>query len=225
MAKEDDVDGLISDASFVGLPGNESFFTAKAATWSGFDVQTGPGPRAARRPCQTAAQEEPSKLFRLAGQPRTIRTPCASSATCTARPRRQSRISKAEVKIDDEAERTIYTFKIGFQPNEDEVQRRSAKYGKDFQRSPWSWRRCSATPPWPFAGTPTRPTSWLRPLPPRPAKKERNPQVRRRDGRLHLRRRSASCSTSQHIEEASWRSHRQEPDLTFDDDSGEAASR
>ena len=110
VAKEDDVDGLISDSTFVGLPGNITFFTSKG-NLTGLPVQAGPGPGPAGRPGRRSrsrpippASVEPDldydalrKLGDLNGKAIT-----------------QGRI-KAEFKFDDVKENTIYSFTIGFE--------------------------------------------------------------------------------------------------------------
>ena len=129
VANDEDVDGLISDAMFVGLPGNITFFTGKG-NLSGFPFKR-PRPWCCRTTRLDAAvqDQDPKRLRR---RPTSTTTPCGSSAASTARRSPQGRISP-EFKFDDVKEKTIYSFNIYFDPNKSEFP--EAQYGKDFQRA------------------------------------------------------------------------------------------
>jgi ABC-type nitrate/sulfonate/bicarbonate transport system substrate-binding protein len=115
-------DGLVSDAAFVGLPGNKSFFTDKG-NLSGFQVKM----RAAldlavalkdaeRRHGFLTADWDYDKLRKLGD---------LSGQDIPANRFRED----VKFLIKD----TIYVFTISFQPNEKEFS--EAQYGEDFQRA------------------------------------------------------------------------------------------
>jgi ABC-type nitrate/sulfonate/bicarbonate transport system substrate-binding protein len=127
VAKLDDVDGLISDAVFVGLPGNEAFFKAKG-NLSGVAFKMKQACALPADPSKDALKKDPKvlktadldydalrKLGELRGKPST-------------RPRIEL---SAEVKV--EADTRIFTFKIMFAKNESEFS--EATYAGDFQRA------------------------------------------------------------------------------------------
>jgi outer membrane protein OmpA-like peptidoglycan-associated protein/ABC-type nitrate/sulfonate/bicarbonate transport system substrate-binding protein len=121
-----DVNGLISDAVFVGLPGNESFFQAKG-NLSGFQFKMAQA---------VALPDDPSK------EPlRVNATPLLNGDLNFAAVRRvgdlqgkaptQPRI-RAEAALPP-AEEKIYEFLIFFEPDQPTFP--EAKYGSDFQRA------------------------------------------------------------------------------------------
>jgi ABC-type nitrate/sulfonate/bicarbonate transport system substrate-binding protein len=125
VARYDDVDGLISDANFVGLPGNEAFFTQKG-NLSGFEFKMKQA---------ISLPNDPSKEPLRAGtQP--LKAADFSYAAIRklgdlhGKAPTQPRIS-AEVKL--EAEQKIFEFVINFEPNSTEFS--EVKYGADFQRA------------------------------------------------------------------------------------------
>jgi ABC-type nitrate/sulfonate/bicarbonate transport system substrate-binding protein len=125
VAKEDDVDGLISDSVFVGVPGNESFFKGKG-NLSGFDFKQKQALRLPADPAKDALKNNP-KLFQAADLDyvRIRRV-----GQLHGKEIKQARIS-AEAKV--EPEQTIYSFKIAFQPDKSDFS--AAEYQAAFQRA------------------------------------------------------------------------------------------
>ncbi len=125
VQKADDVDGLISDAAFVGLPGNESFFTA-TGNLSGFPFKQAQAAALPEDPSTSPLKLKP-KLFLAADfKYNRLREIGKLHGKAPSQPR-----IRAEAKIV--AENTIFEFKILFQPNESKFS--AAKYGDDFQRA------------------------------------------------------------------------------------------
>ena len=122
VADEAAADGLVSDAAFVGLPGNKSFFTDRG-NLSGFkpklasaqDLAVALGDAKARHEFLTAGfdYDKLKKLGELTGQDIPTR------------------------RFRDDAtfltENTIYTFTISFQPNQASFPEK--EYGEAFQRA------------------------------------------------------------------------------------------
>jgi ABC-type nitrate/sulfonate/bicarbonate transport system substrate-binding protein len=125
VAKEDDVDGLISDAVFVGVPGNESFFKGKG-NLSGFDFKQKQALRLPSDPAKDPLKDDP-KLFQAADLDYSrIRT----LGDLHGKEIKGSRIS-AEAKV--EPEQTIYSFKVSFKPDQSDFS--AAEYQAAFQRA------------------------------------------------------------------------------------------
>ncbi len=122
----DDVHGLISDATFAGLPGNMTFFTAKGnLTGFGFKLaqaQALPEDPAVQpfRVNATPFRQADFDYDRLRtvgglnGKPIPVRFP-------------------PEIRLDDLKEKPIYSFNIYFDPGISSFS--EAQYGKDFQRA------------------------------------------------------------------------------------------
>jgi ABC-type nitrate/sulfonate/bicarbonate transport system substrate-binding protein/outer membrane protein OmpA-like peptidoglycan-associated protein len=127
VAKLDDVDGLISDAMFVGLPGNESFFTNKG-NLSGFQFKQRQACALPVDPSKDPLKTNP-KLFQAA----EIRYPQVRKiGELRGKPPTRPRIaSGAEIKIEPSTE--IFRFRVAFKPNEYEFNERD--YANDFQRA------------------------------------------------------------------------------------------
>jgi ABC-type nitrate/sulfonate/bicarbonate transport system substrate-binding protein/outer membrane protein OmpA-like peptidoglycan-associated protein len=133
LPNRDEADGLLSDCTFAGHPGNVAFFTDKKNP-HGFDVF-------AKRAVELAvergyARRRPTIL------PSTLRwnSPAFVGYLSPTSASRGERF-RAEV-VQEELERlnrggsldekTIYSFTVGFEPNQDSFS--AAKYGKDFRR-------------------------------------------------------------------------------------------
>ncbi len=125
VAKEDDVAGLISDATFVGLPGNETFFKAKG-NLSGFDFKQKQALRLPADPSKEPLKTNPT-LFQAADLDYAA---LRRLGDLHGRLPTQGRI-RAEAEI--EREQTIYSFEISFQPDQSEFS--AAQYGDAFQRA------------------------------------------------------------------------------------------
>ncbi|HVS36089.1 MAG TPA: ABC transporter substrate-binding protein [Gemmataceae bacterium] len=127
VAKEDDVDGLISDSTFVGLPGNIAFFTSKG-NLAGYPFKMA---QALALPDDPATQEFKTtpKGFRQAGFDYDA---LRKRGDLNGKAITQGRISP-EFKFDDVKETTIYSFKIGFEA--DKYDFPESQYGKDYQRA------------------------------------------------------------------------------------------
>jgi ABC-type nitrate/sulfonate/bicarbonate transport system substrate-binding protein len=125
VAKEDDVDGLISDSTFVGLPGNVSFFTAKG-NLTGFAFKLGQALQLPDDPATQPFKTNP-KGFRRADFDYDA---LAKLGGLNGKPITQARF-EPEIKI--EPEKTIYSFNILFQPDQDKFSEQD--YGGDFQRA------------------------------------------------------------------------------------------
>jgi outer membrane protein OmpA-like peptidoglycan-associated protein len=125
VAKAEDVDGLISDATFVGLPGNQAFFTKKG-NLSGFENKMSMALQLPEDPAKQPLKTKP-KPFEFANfNYDVMRTEGKLTGKAITAPR-----FAAEIKI--EPEKTIYSFEILFQPDQSTFDERT--YGKDFQRA------------------------------------------------------------------------------------------
>jgi outer membrane protein OmpA-like peptidoglycan-associated protein/ABC-type nitrate/sulfonate/bicarbonate transport system substrate-binding protein len=127
VAKLDDVDGLVSDAVFVGLPGNESFFK-NTGNLSGFKFKQ---EQACKLPDDPSIKPENTgaKLFTA---PDLSYDNIRKLGELRGKPPTRPRIaSGAEIKIEPDTK--IYTFRISFKPDESEFN--EASYGNDFQRA------------------------------------------------------------------------------------------
>jgi outer membrane protein OmpA-like peptidoglycan-associated protein len=125
VAKAEDVDGLISDATFVGLPGNEAFFTKKG-NLSGFQNKMDMALKLPDDPAKDAFKTNPKPFeaanFNYADLRKT------GNLTGKALPTERF---AAEIKI--EPEKTIYSFEIYFDGGQHVFD--AVKYGKEFQRA------------------------------------------------------------------------------------------
>src|SRR5262249_21852998 len=112
VAKAEDADGLISDANFVGLPGNEAFFK-KRGNLSGFDFKQKQACRLPADPAREPLKNNPTLFaaadFDYAG--------LRKLGDLHGQEPKQARIAP-EPKIDPE--QTVFSFKIPFEPNQDE---------------------------------------------------------------------------------------------------------
>jgi outer membrane protein OmpA-like peptidoglycan-associated protein len=127
VAKEEDVDGLISDATFVGLPGNISFFTNKG-NLSGFAFKMQQAVALPDDPASQPARANPKELLSANLAYDNVKTLGGLTGKAITQPRFTF---GAEDKI--EPEKTIYSFNISFDPNQSSFP--EAKYGQDFQRA------------------------------------------------------------------------------------------
>jgi hypothetical protein len=125
VAKYDDVDGLISDANFVGLPGNEAFFYQKG-NLSGFAFKMAQAVALPADPSSSRLRVNATRLIAADLHYGAIR----KMGDLHGKAPTQPRIS-AEVSL--EKEQMIFEFEIFFQP--DQPTFTEAQYGKDFQRA------------------------------------------------------------------------------------------
>jgi hypothetical protein len=125
VAKDEDVDGLISDAVFVGLPGNEAFFQTKG-NLSGFDFKQKQSLRLPGDPSKEPLKNDP-KLFTAANFNYEV---LRKLGDLHGKLPTQARIL-AEPKIEPEA--IMFSFHINFQPNQSEFP--AADYGEQFKRA------------------------------------------------------------------------------------------
>jgi ABC-type nitrate/sulfonate/bicarbonate transport system substrate-binding protein len=123
VAKADDVDGLISDATFVGLPGNETFFTSKGFL-SGFNFKMQQALALPGDPSKDPAKVNPKPFLAPSLNYAYIRKLGDLHGKLPTQPR-----FGAEVKI--EPEQKIYSFIITFEPDQSNFP--EAQYGRDFQ--------------------------------------------------------------------------------------------
>ena len=119
---EDDADGLISDAVFVGLPGNISFFT-DMGNLSGFE-----GKQKAAIDVAVALGDASTRTRFLRANYDYNRLQKIGDLTGKAPP--AERFSDNVKFLDKD---TIYSFTIYFEPNQHEFP--EARYGDDFQRA------------------------------------------------------------------------------------------
>ena len=125
VAKEEDVDGLISDAAFVGLPGNESFFRTRG-NLSGFDFKQKLALRLPEDPSKEPLKKDP-KLFEACNfDYPTLR----KLGDLHGQPPKQARI-RAEAKV--ETDKQIFNFIITFKADQSDFP--EAQYAADFQRA------------------------------------------------------------------------------------------
>jgi ABC-type nitrate/sulfonate/bicarbonate transport system substrate-binding protein len=128
IKSEDDADGLISDAVFVGLPGNNSFFTNKG-NLSGFeakakaalDLGVGQGYAKERINFLTASLDY-AKLKKLGKLKADVEEETGGLAEATKVP-----------TGEDLTDNTLYFFTVSFEPNQKEFD--EDKYGDDFHRA------------------------------------------------------------------------------------------
>ncbi len=126
VAKEDDVDGLISDAVFVGLPGNETFFTARG-NLSGFAFKQTQALVLPPDPTSDRHKVNPRKF--LAGD--LDYTRLRKLGNLLGRKPSKPRISGSAEELDKEEE--IFTFTIRFEPNSADFP--ESEFGSQFQRA------------------------------------------------------------------------------------------
>jgi outer membrane protein OmpA-like peptidoglycan-associated protein len=127
VAKEADVDGLISDAVFVGLPGNETFFTAKG-NLSGFAFKQAQALVLPGDPSKDPFKVNPSPFEAADFSYQALRKLGNLQGKAPGRPRFEG---VETGKIDPE--QTIFTFEIYFQPNDFNFS--AERYGNDFLRA------------------------------------------------------------------------------------------
>jgi hypothetical protein len=125
VAKADDLDGLISDAVFVGLPGNVAFFTKKG-NLSGFENKL----RMALGIAEDPANEAPRLPVKFFDAPDFSFDSLRRIGDLHGKAITAARIS-AEFKPDPE--KKIYEFLVSFPPNEKQFS--EAEYGMHFQRA------------------------------------------------------------------------------------------
>jgi hypothetical protein len=125
VAKAEDVDGLISDATFVGLPGNVAFFT-KEGNLSGFKNKA----RMALSIAVDPAAEVPRLPVKFFDGPDFSFDAVRRLGDLHGKAITAARIS-AEFKPDPE--KKIYEFTISFNPNQSDFS--EERYGEDFQRA------------------------------------------------------------------------------------------
>jgi len=133
---EEDAHGLISDASFVGLPGNLSFFT-ESGNLSGFEPKT---EAALKLAVDRGLAAAPGKIanagldYEKLASLTAIKTPVRAAPVA-----RFAEMSPTDLFPDDPVERKsaedniILTFTVSFEPNQSAFT--AAQYGKDFQRA------------------------------------------------------------------------------------------
>jgi ABC-type nitrate/sulfonate/bicarbonate transport system substrate-binding protein len=129
LVKEpDDVNGLISDAMFAGLPGNQDFFTKKG-NLSGFEHKMAMALKLPGDPAREGLKSNP-RLFEDA---KINYADLAKLGNLNGKPISGARFRAAEISDKDLVEQTIYSFEIPFQP--DQATFPEKDYGKDFQRA------------------------------------------------------------------------------------------
>jgi hypothetical protein len=124
----DDADGLIADAVFVGLPGNNKFFTEQG-NLSGF------GPRAKSAVDLAVGQGYAGKRFDLVQANIDYNALKKLGELKTSVKAEGSTFAEA-VKLptgNDLADNTLYFFTINFEPNQKNF--KEEKYGDDFRRA------------------------------------------------------------------------------------------
>ncbi|HLN26504.1 MAG TPA: ABC transporter substrate-binding protein [Gemmataceae bacterium] len=122
VATEDDADGLISDAVFVGLPGNISFFTDRG-NLSGYE-----GKQKAALDLAVALGDAKARHEFIKADLDYEKVKGLGQLTGKALPENRF---KEDVKVLPE--NTLYSFSISFEPNQSVFP--EAKYGEDFQRA------------------------------------------------------------------------------------------
>ncbi len=130
IKKLDDAHGLIMDASFVGLPGNISFFTDRS-NLSGFLPKARAAIALPADPAKDPLKNVPdveSRFLTASFDYDRIRT---LGGMAGVKPPEGGRFEKAEIK--DDPEKIIYEFLVKFEPNESKFS--EEKYGTDFQRA------------------------------------------------------------------------------------------
>jgi ABC-type nitrate/sulfonate/bicarbonate transport system substrate-binding protein len=127
VANLDDVSGLISDAVYVGLPGNRAFFTQRG-NLSGFDFKQKQACALPADPVKEPIKETP-KLFQAA----ELEYPAISKlGDLRGRPPTRPRIDPIG-KVPTEPEAEIFRFRVAFA--KDTPTFSEADYGSDFQRA------------------------------------------------------------------------------------------
>jgi len=126
VAKFEDVDGLISDSNFVGLPGNESFFKAKG-NLSGIDFKQKQALRLPADPSKDKPKSNP-KLFQAANLDYVA---LRKLGDLHGKAPTQARIAAEKIKV--EPEQIIFSFEISFEANQSTFD--ETKYGADYQRA------------------------------------------------------------------------------------------
>lgn len=134
---EEDAHGLISDAAFVGLPGNVSFFT-DAGNLSGFQPKVEAALKLAR---ERGFAPSPGKIERTIFDydKLTALTSLKAPAQAAAPVSKFAEMSPTDLFPDDPVERKaaedniILTFTVNFEPNQSSFS--ATQYGGDFQRA------------------------------------------------------------------------------------------
>src|SRR5207244_12694935 len=116
---------LISDANFVGLPGNETFFKSRG-NLSGFDFKMKQAVALPADPSKDPLRTNAAPMLAADFSYEALR----KIGDLHGKPPAQQRIS-AEVKL--EAEQKIFEFVINFEPDVTEFS--EVKYAQDFQRA------------------------------------------------------------------------------------------
>ncbi len=136
LPTSDDTHGLISDAFFVGLPGNVSFFNQQG-NLSGFDKKQQAAVQLAAERGYAGAAVAIAKADLDFNQLTSVGT--LKAAASTAPQNRFAEISPSDLFPDDPVQRkkkaddTILTFSISFEANQSQFS--ADKYGDDFLRT------------------------------------------------------------------------------------------
>jgi ABC-type nitrate/sulfonate/bicarbonate transport system substrate-binding protein/outer membrane protein OmpA-like peptidoglycan-associated protein len=132
VEKLDDVDGLVGDAVFVGLPGNEAFFQREGKlSLQSFKFKQEQACRLPGDPSKERPKDNPKLFLSGVGGPEGIRpTYVRKIGDLHGTPPKRPRIDpSAESKFGEE----IFRFRISFEPNKDEFN--EADYQNEFQRA------------------------------------------------------------------------------------------
>jgi ABC-type nitrate/sulfonate/bicarbonate transport system substrate-binding protein len=127
VKKEDDVDGLISDAVFVGLPGNEAFFKNKG-NLTGFPFKLKQAVRLPADPAKEPLKDNPREFLAAELDYPSLR----KLGDLRGKEITGGRIGKIELG-EKQDEQTIFSFKISFEPDQSVFP--DEKYRDDFQRA------------------------------------------------------------------------------------------
>jgi hypothetical protein len=122
LKSDDDADGLISDAVFVGLPGNYSFFK-DSGNLSGFDVK-----HKAALDLAHDLGDAKNRREMLPADLDYARLKAMGDLTATVDPPQLERFAEAPREKN-----TLYSFNVYFEGGQSVFP--EAKYGKDFQRA------------------------------------------------------------------------------------------